>query len=289
LPGKLMNCVQVCIQDDIVTIDFGAVNRIHASRSFPPMPLADAAKTPDDAKAPLESEGRVEALYASLKAMAVDFRLRPGERLNEGALARALNASRTPLREALNRLVAEQLIDFQPGKGFFCRALDPQSIFNLYELRVILETASLRLAVTRGSDAAIIDLHAALYSEGLQVEGRTIREMTALDEAFHLGIARLGGNEEIVRQLERLNERIRFIRWIDMSSNTGRTKGEHRAIMAAIEARDVDGAVAIMQLHIAKRMDQIVAAVREGYSNIYVSGSDTLSERSAPAGSNRND
>ncbi|WP_210311639.1 GntR family transcriptional regulator, partial [Brucella endophytica] len=65
------------------------------------------------------SEGRVEALYAQLKEMTVNFRLRPGERLNEVMLARELDASRTPLREALNRLVAEQLIDFQPGKGFF--------------------------------------------------------------------------------------------------------------------------------------------------------------------------
>ncbi len=66
------------------------------------------------------SEGRVEALYNKLKDMAVDFRIRPGERINEVALARELDASRTPLREALNRLVAERLIDFNPGKGFFC-------------------------------------------------------------------------------------------------------------------------------------------------------------------------
>ncbi|MEZ5873062.1 MAG: GntR family transcriptional regulator [Nitratireductor sp.] len=64
------------------------------------------------------SETRVEALYGALKRMAVDFRIRPGERINEVALARELDASRTPLREALNRLVAEQLIEFQPGKGF---------------------------------------------------------------------------------------------------------------------------------------------------------------------------
>jgi DNA-binding GntR family transcriptional regulator len=223
-------------------------------------------------------EGRVEALYARLKEMAVDFRIRPGERINEVALARSLDASRTPLREALNRLVAEQLIDFQPGKGFFCRPLDPQTIFNLYEMREIIEEAAVRRAALRGDNTGIAALHAALYADGLSVEGKTIREMTALDEAFHVGIARLGGNDEIVRQLERINERIRFIRWVDMASNTERTKGEHRAIMAAIEARDADLAAGIMRAHIGKRMDQIVAAVREGYSTIYVSGSEKLFE-----------
>lgn len=222
------------------------------------------------------SEGRVEALYARLKDMAVDFRFRPGERLNEVALAQALDASRTPLREALNRLVAEQLIDFVPGRGFFCRALDPQSIFDLYELREVIELAAVRRAVERAGDTDIAALRDALYAEGLSVEGLTIREMTALDEAFHIGIARLAGNAELVHQLERLNERIRFIRWVDMANNTDRTKGEHREIMAAIEARDGERAATVMRRHIAKRMDQIVAAVREGYSNIYVSGSETL-------------
>lgn len=222
------------------------------------------------------SEGRVEALYARLKEMAVDFRFRPGERLNEVALAQALDASRTPLREALNRLVSEQLIDFVPGRGFFCRALDPKSIFDLYELREVAEVAAVRRAVERGTDEDIAALRVALYAEGLDVEGLTIREMTALDEAFHIGIARLAGNAELVHQLERLNERIRFIRWVDMANSTDRTKGEHRAIMAAIEARDAEEAASIMRGHIAKRMDQIVAAVREGYSNIYVSGSETL-------------
>lgn len=222
------------------------------------------------------SEGRVEALYVRLKDMAVDFRFRPGERLNEVALAQALDASRTPLREALNRLVAEQLIDFVPGRGFFCRALDPRSVFDLYELREVIEIAAVRRAVERASDAEIGALRAALYAEGLDVDGLTIREMTALDEAFHVGIARLAGNGELVHQLERLNERIRFIRWVDMAASTDRTKGEHREIMAAIESRDGELAAAVMRVHIARRMDQIVAAVREGYSNIYVSGSEML-------------
>ncbi|MEO1457097.1 MAG: FCD domain-containing protein, partial [Pseudomonadota bacterium] len=75
------------------------------------------------------------------------------------------------------------------------------------------------------------------------------------------------------------NERIRFIRWVDMAARVATTKGEHRAIMAAIEARDEAAAVAVMTAHIARRMDQVVEAVREGYSNIYVNGPAALAER----------
>jgi DNA-binding GntR family transcriptional regulator len=225
------------------------------------------------------SEGRVGALYAQLKEMAVNFRIRPGERINEVTLARELDASRTPLREALNRLVAEQLLDFQPGKGFFCRELDAQSIFDLYEVRSVLEETAVRLACERASDEALEHLKANEYADGLIYAGRTIGAATAADEAFHIAIARLSGNEEIVRQLEHLNERIRYIRWVDMDSAVARTKGEHKLIMEALAARDSDRAIALMRGHVVKRMDQIVASVREGYSNIYVAGPEEIFER----------
>lgn len=232
------------------------------------------------------SEGRVEALYAQLKEMAVNFRIRPGERLNEVMLARELDASRTPLREALNRLVAEQLIDFQPGKGFFCRELDARSIFELYEIRAVLEETAVSLLCERASDADISALFENEYQDGLLYAGRTIREASAADEAFHLAIARLSGNRELCRQLALINERIRFIRWIDMAAAVTRTKGEHSRIMDAILRRDAQAAVPLMRGHIVKRMDQIVASVREGYSNIYVAGPEELFERRLPSEEN---
>lgn len=225
------------------------------------------------------SEGRVEALYLRLKELVVGFTIRPGERLNEVALARALDASRTPLREALNRLVAEQLIEFRPGRGFFCRDLDVRSIYDLYEAREALECAAARLACARADDAAIAALKERLYASGLDYVGRTIREVTEADEAFHLGIAEASGNAEFVRQLRGINERIRFIRWVDMSSRVLETKGEHRRITQALEARDADTATALMRGHIVKRMDQVAASVKEGFANIYFSGPEELFAR----------
>ncbi|PWV98914.1 GntR family transcriptional regulator [Hoeflea marina] len=222
------------------------------------------------------TEGRVEALYASLKDMVVGFRIRPGERLNEVALARALDTSRTPLREALNRLISEQLIEFQPGRGFFCRDLTPASVFELYELRAILEVAIVRLATERADAAGIAALHHTLYTDGLAFAGRSVRELTAQDETFHIGIARLAGSAELVRQLAMVNDRIRYIRWIDMAERAAHTRGEHRQIMSALEARDADAAAALMRTHIERRMDQVVSSVRRGYAQLYVPGEDAL-------------
>ena len=97
----------------------------------------------------LASDSIVDRVYAQLKSLAISYRIKPGERLNEGELARNLGVSRTPLREAMTRLNTEGLIRFVPGKGFYCRDLNVNVIFSLYELRNAIEIAASLLAVQR--------------------------------------------------------------------------------------------------------------------------------------------
>lgn len=223
---------------------------------------------------------RVDDIYDQVKAMAVSFRLRPGDRLNEVALSKELGVSRTPLREALNRLVAERLFDFRPGQGFFCRPLDAQSVFDLFELRQIIETAAVRAACDKASDQDLNDLRDELYAIGIDVTGLTVAEAVTRDEAFHLGIAGLTGNKELLHTLTRINERIRYIRWISMSMDrVHRSKDEHKQVMQALLNRNADEAARILGGHIAKRMDQVQEAVRQGISSIYMEGSEVISTR----------
>lgn len=225
------------------------------------------------------SETRVEDIYAQLKTRVIGFGIRPAERLNEVALARDLNVSRTPLREALNRLLAERLVDFRPGVGFFCRALEPQAIYDLYELRRIIETSAVMLACHRADDAGLEKLRRETLDSGLDITGLTVAEATERDEAFHLGIAQLSGNAEIVAQLQTINDRIRFIRWVNMAARVVDSKKQHRAILDALCERDADTAGDILSDHISRRMDQVTEAVKEGLSNIYMAGPDELMAR----------
>ncbi|WP_299989270.1 GntR family transcriptional regulator [uncultured Ruegeria sp.] len=223
---------------------------------------------------------RVDDIYDQVKAMAVSFRLRPGDRLNEVALSKDLGVSRTPLREALNRLVAERLFDFRPGQGFFCRPLDAQSVFDLFELRQIIETAAARTACTKASATQLQALNDELYETGIDITGLTVQEAVTRDEAFHLGIAKLSGNMELLQTLTRINERIRYIRWISMSlDRVQRSKDEHKRVMQALMDRDPGAAAHILGAHINKRMDQVQDAVRHGISSIYMEGSDKISTR----------
>ena len=220
--------------------------------------------------AKVKSDGNVDRLYHELKSMAVAFELKPDERINESELAETLGASRTPLREALNRLVAEGLLTYQPRKGFFCRPLQPKAIFDLYEARLAIEKEAVRLACERADRADLEQLRASLETVRPGKRQHEVKDLVEFDERFHLAIARLSDNDELVRVLENINARIRFVRWIDMEDRRQMTYGEHHAIVEAIGEGDADEAVGLMAGHVERRAEQISTVVREGYSRIYV-------------------
>jgi DNA-binding GntR family transcriptional regulator len=228
-----------------------------------------AAKATQTGREPAESV--VERVYEQLKALSISFELLPGDRINEIEIAERLGVSRTPLREALNRLTADGFLTLTPGKGFYRRPLDPKEIFDLYELRQRIEAAAAPLAVARASDEAIADVRSFLKVSRTEVPNRTVTELVELDEIFHEKLMSLSGNVEMLRILRNLNARIRFVRWIDMENGRrSKTQAEHMAILDALAIRDADKAVSLLNAHIERRLDQIVAVIREGYARIYM-------------------
>ncbi len=215
-------------------------------------------------------EGNVNRLYDKLKSMAIAFDFKPDERINESELAERLGASRTPLREALNRLVAEYLLVYQPRKGFFCRPLQPNLIFDLYEARLAVESETVRLACLRADTEEVKALRATLEAVRPGKEQHEVKKLVDSDETIHLGIARLSGNEELGRMLDSIHAKIRFIRWIDMEDRRQITFGEHLAIIDAILERDAEKAHTLITGHVERRAEQISQIVSEGYSRIYI-------------------
>ena len=223
------------------------------------------------------SNSFVDRVYEQLKAMAVSFEFKPGERLNEGSLASLLGISRTPLREALNRLNTEGFLRFMPGKGFFCRELDAQEIFDLYELRKSIEVAAVRLAIKRAQDQDVDALLTFLRDTGPDPGERTSIELVQLDETFHERLLAMSNNAEMLSVLRNVNARIRFVRWIDMDRiNRTKTQAEHRAVLLGVKARDEAKCVPLLEKHIDRRLDQITSAIKEGYAQIYMPAAKTM-------------
>ena len=218
-----------------------------------------------------KSLSSVDIIYNQVKTMAANFEFKPDERINEGILAKELGTSRTPLREALNRLVAEGFLNFQTGRGFFCRSLEPSSILDLYEARQAVECEALRLAVGRVDDADIVAIKVFLgHTEAAYTSSSSSQTLVEIDEEFHLRTIRLSGNRELERILENLNARVRYIRWIDMNDRRSITPAAHLRIIEALERRDVEGTVAEMRNHIHRRSEEATDAVKTAFSQLYV-------------------
>ncbi|MBV7430297.1 MULTISPECIES: GntR family transcriptional regulator [unclassified Acidovorax] len=213
---------------------------------------------------------RGSSVYNTLRHMAIAYQFKPGERLSEIELAERLGVSRTPVREALGRLVTEGFL--QPAtRGYMRRPLDVQETLDLYEARVAIERECMRLAIERATDAEVEEARAYLEESRRVPAAAAVQRLVELDEGFHMRIADMAGNSELRRMLLSLNERIRFIRWIDME-NVGRdsTQHEHQDILQALRARDPALSERLLSAHIALRRDQIVDAITRGLARIYL-------------------
>lgn len=222
----------------------------------------------------------VDRVYETLRDMAINFDFKPGERINESALSTRLGASRTPLREALNRLVAEGFLTLAKGQGFFCRPLEPAKVLELYQARCAVETEGIIRGIENASDQQIADLRAYLDAfEKTYFTCGDLSEVLLQDEEFHLRLAALSGNSELVRMLSNLNERIRYVRMINFKQIRAQVPEDrvedpslpaHRKIVEAVQRRDKDTAVAALRNHIERRSEETVELVRLAYSQLYV-------------------
>lgn len=209
-----------------------------------------------------------EEIYERLKSMAITFVIRPGQRVNEVELSKALKVSRTPLREALNRLMVEGFLTRAPNKGFTGRLLDAKQIFDLYELRRALEASIVRIACERATDEELVELERFVKGSIDRREKSNAASLLALDEEFHERVSRLTRNHEMTHLLKAINARIHYVRWLDMQKR--HTQRDHLRIVRALKARDAGKAAGLVDGHISRRLDQIVDVIRMGFAEIYM-------------------
>lgn len=224
-----------------------------------------------------------ERAYKAIRKQLVEFRLKPDQRINEMELAKSLGVSRTPIREALNRLASEGFVMLTPNRGFFFKALDIDSLINLYELRAIIECGAFTLMCERATDADRQRLKSFWDSVKTNYRERDPDDILVLDEGFHLLIAELSGNPETVNQLKAINARIRFIRRIQIQhvSHDRDMVNAHSQIVEAAMNRDIAAGTALLKAHLEMTVSAAQRALKDALLNVYLEKSDTLSRRKA--------
>ena len=195
-----------------------------------------------------------EQVYARLKSDIFDFRMLPGERFTETAMAELYQVSRTPLRDALYRLQREGYLEVEFRRGWQVRNLDFAHFDNLYDLRIVLESAALeRICQLDEMPAALHELAAIwLVAEAdREADGRRVAE---LDEQFHTGLVHAAGNAEMTRVHIDLTEKIRIIRRLDFTQGkrVDATYQEHGKLLRLILRRKVTEALLLLRSHITE-------------------------------------
>lgn len=225
---------------------------------------------PQDGAPPVTA---VDKAYRGMRALLLSYDIRPGERLNELELASRIGVSRTPLREALNRLVAERLLSFEPSIGFASPELRLEDITALYEYRVLLETTGIRLAVARATDAEIADLVTFWREASQDIASKQVEQLIADDEDFHLRLIALSHNRELVFALQNVNARIHVIRWVNFLGDEVHAESyrQHMDLLDVLAQRDPEAAERTIRAIIERRTEEILEILKEGAAKLYIS------------------
>jgi GntR family transcriptional regulator, rspAB operon transcriptional repressor len=198
-------------------------------------------------------------VYHLLREAIVQMNVRPGQSLSETDLARQLNVSRQPVREAFIKLAEAGLIEVRPQRGTFVLLISRREVECARFVREAVEVAFARKAA---GEATAETVGALRQSIARQEAARASADAVAFlrhDETFHQAIARAAGCEGAWRLLETLKaqmDRVRFLS-IEEATPTDVLIAQHEAIADAIEARDPDGADAAMRLHLGEILQSL--------------------------------
>jgi DNA-binding GntR family transcriptional regulator len=204
------------------------------------------------------SGSRVDHVYARVKDDIFDFRLLPGDRFTESQVAERLGVSRTPVREALYRLEREGYLFVHFRNGWSVRPFDFVMFENLYELRMVLESAAVRKLCDQ-TDLSRIEILKQIWLCPESERERDPLAASELDEGFHTTLVDAADNPELARVHNDVIERIRIIRRLDFTQSyrVERTYDEHAQILQAILRHRADQAVMLLNTHIAESRAEV--------------------------------
>ncbi len=184
-----------------------------------------------------------ETAYRVLREAIVTNTLKPGTRLRADDLAKKLGVSKTPVREALRKLQAEDLITVQPGNALTVKSISEEQLIEIYYTREALEGMAARLAAENAGQIELAKLRAIQDDMKTNAAGNA-RQLRQLTGEFQLAVFRAARNDTIYRLLKHLQEQIRQFGGSTLTQ-PGRAKeviAYSKALVAAIEKRDGDAA-----------------------------------------------
>ncbi|MBZ9754382.1 GntR family transcriptional regulator [Mesorhizobium sp. ESP6-5] len=188
----------------------------------------------------LEHQTLNDRAYGALKQELISGGFSPGQILVIRKLAESFGISTTPIREALQRLVAERLLEMQNNRSIIVPLLSAPAFSELTRIRIAVEGLAGEMATSRMTESGLADIQAALADMQRAIEAQDATAYLALNEAFHFAIYEHAGAPILLNMIRDLWGRVgpylkllmRADRYIPQSNDA------HRGIVAALEQRN---------------------------------------------------
>jgi DNA-binding GntR family transcriptional regulator len=194
------------------------------------------------------------------------------QRLSDATLAEQLGISRTPVRQALERLVQEGLVRADPRRGFWTNTFTAQDIHEIYDLRGALEVLALRLAAPHLSHKNLKAYLEQLYAVRTELDTHPVLRFLQVDIRFHMLITRASGNGRLIHNLSLLRSQICMFQMQDTlyPKRMEIALNDHERVLRALLAGNVDEAADCLTRHIQHAKEGVLADIflegKEGVS-----------------------
>jgi len=192
----------------------------------------------------------------------VSLRLKPGDPISEKEVAARYGVSRTPVREAIQRLADERLVEIFPQSGTFVARIPYDDLPEAMVIRKALETASVRLAAEKATRSQLLALATIVEQQREAAEANDRSGFHRADEAFHAKIAEISGFPGIWRQVLQVKVQVDRYRRLTLSQEgrMAQVIADHERILAGITAGKPQDAELGMALH----LDAVLPEAVEG-------------------------
>ena len=222
--------------------------------------MSQAPVTPAE---PRTSRSGTDAAYESLKRRILLCELSPGQELREAALAESAGFGRTPVREALRRLVQEGFVEVRPRQGYRVAPITLASVHDVFELRLLLEPAAVEFATRRAPREAIEALHDLAHAHYVHGDQESYERFIVDNRNLHVRIAESTGNQRLAHMLGNLLDEMQrlFFLSLDARDSSIEQMHEHHELYDAMLAGDVETARRIVFAQIEQSRQRVIDAL----------------------------
>jgi len=197
----------------------------------------------------MKISGLKEFVYHELKKKLMSGSIKQGERIWEDEIAKEFGVSRTPVRESINRLIAEGFVENRPRKGIFAAEISKEELLKMLDIRIVLEELSVKMCCSMISEEEVEALKGIYREFSMKLKSGDYGRASELDSKIHKFIAQVSDNQKLIEYIDDIQDifaytRTGVVNWTEMKVE--RSLRDHHELIEAISIRNEEKALELI-------------------------------------------